>query len=79
MRALINEWMAANSATLADPADGDFDDWFELYNPDPYPVDLSGYQLTDDPIGLVRSAIANAVRRKGNCLVASPRPAILRP
>ena len=25
--------MASNTRTLADPADGDFDDWFELYNP----------------------------------------------
>ena len=29
----INEWMAANTSFLADPADGDYDDWFELYNP----------------------------------------------
>jgi hypothetical protein len=28
----INEWMSRNSSTIADPADGDFDDWFELYN-----------------------------------------------
>jgi hypothetical protein len=43
----INEWMAANSRTLADPADGDFEDWFELYNASVSPVDLSGYSLTD--------------------------------
>src|SRR5207249_3976639 len=29
----INEWMAGNTKTLTDPADGHFDDWFELYNP----------------------------------------------
>ena len=29
----INEWMADNTAILADPADGQFEDWFELYNP----------------------------------------------
>lgn len=44
---LINEWMADNLSTLADPADGDFEDWFELYNPGITPVDLSGYFLTD--------------------------------
>jgi hypothetical protein len=44
----INEWMAANTATLADAADGDFDDWFELYNPNPTAADLSGYYLTDN-------------------------------
>ena len=44
----INEWMASNTRTLADPADGRFDDWFELYNAGGNPVDLSGYTLTDD-------------------------------
>jgi len=43
----INEWMAGNSSYLADPADGDFDDWFELYNPSTNTVDLGGYFLTD--------------------------------
>ena len=38
----INEWMAANVAStrFADPADGQFDDWFEIYNPSPTAVDL---------------------------------------
>lgn len=44
----INEWMAANSSAFADPADGDFDDWFELYNPSDIVVDLTGYSLTDN-------------------------------
>ena len=43
----INEWMADNVATLADPADNDFEDWFELYNPGTNNVDLGGYYLTD--------------------------------
>src|SRR6185295_5649220 len=43
----INEWMAANAGTVFDPADGDFDDWFELYNAGPSPVDLSGFKLAD--------------------------------
>jgi hypothetical protein len=43
----INEWMAANTAFLADPADGDFDDWLELYNPNDVGVDLSEYSLSD--------------------------------
>ncbi|HXJ74985.1 MAG TPA: CotH kinase family protein, partial [Candidatus Dormibacteraeota bacterium] len=29
----INEWMAENTSFIADPADGLYDDWFELYNP----------------------------------------------
>ena len=47
-RVLINEWLASNTAASPDPLDGDFEDWFELYNPNPVPVDLSGYSLTDD-------------------------------
>ena len=43
----INEWMAANTGSVSDPADGHFDDWFELFNAGPTPVDLSGYTLTD--------------------------------
>jgi len=45
---LINEWMAAHTATLADPADGHFDDWFEIFNPNSVAVDLTGYMLTDN-------------------------------
>src|SRR5262249_3900052 len=46
----INEWMAANNRAsgLADPADGNYDDWFELYNPGANAVDLGGYFLTDN-------------------------------
>jgi|GEM_PF-1732222 len=47
--AVFNEWMARNDSTLADPADGDFEDWFELYNPGDTAVDLSGYTISDDP------------------------------
>jgi hypothetical protein len=43
----INEWMAGNNGTLADPVDGDWEDWFELYNAGPVAVDLSGYHLED--------------------------------
>jgi hypothetical protein len=39
--------MAANTTFVADPADGDFDDWFELYNPNDVAVDLTGYALSD--------------------------------
>ncbi len=47
---VINEWMANNAGPggLADPADGLFQDWIELYNPNPTAVDLGGYYLTDN-------------------------------
>ena len=44
----INEWMAANDSTLADAADGAFDDWIELHNHSQHDVDLTGWALTDD-------------------------------
>ncbi len=44
---VINEFMAQNTRTLADPADGDFDDWIELHNAGTQPVDLAGYYLAD--------------------------------
>ncbi|HTD68184.1 MAG TPA: lamin tail domain-containing protein, partial [Candidatus Limnocylindria bacterium] len=43
----INEWMVANTNGIVDPADNDYDDWFELYNPGSNTVDLAGYFLTD--------------------------------
>jgi hypothetical protein len=45
----INEWMADNAGSLSDPADGNFEDWLELYNPDDEAVDLTGSHLTDNP------------------------------
>lgn len=49
----INEVMAANSATVADPS-GEFEDWVELANATSQPIDLSGYHLTDDPLDAQR-------------------------
>jgi hypothetical protein len=47
---IVNEWMANNAGPdgLADPLDGLFKDWFELYNPNPTNINLSGFYLTDD-------------------------------
>lgn len=44
----INEWMAANTGFILDPADNDTDDWFEIYNPNNFTVDLGGVFLTDN-------------------------------
>ena len=43
----INEWMADNASTLLDPATGNYDDWFEIYNPSNVTANLAGYYLTD--------------------------------
>jgi hypothetical protein len=53
----INEWMADNIATLADPSDGHFEDWFELYNPGTNDVDLGGYYLSDTLTNTTQSSI----------------------
>ena len=42
----ITEFMAANTATLADE-DGAFSDWLEIHNPDASPINLAGWFLTD--------------------------------
>lgn len=42
----INEWMIDNTKTLADPANGQFEPWFELYNAGPNAVNLAGYYLS---------------------------------
>ena len=47
LKVTINEVMAANQQTVADPASGLFSDWFELYNAGNTAVDLTGYRLTD--------------------------------
>ncbi len=45
---VINELMADNEKTLADPQ-GEFDDWIEFRNLTDQEIDLSGCYLTDDP------------------------------
>ncbi|MCZ6634539.1 MAG: lamin tail domain-containing protein [bacterium] len=46
-RIVINEFMARNVRTIADPQ-GEYDDWIELYNLGDEPVDLSGTYLSDN-------------------------------
>lgn len=43
----INEFMAGNTLTLADPITGKYSDWFELYNYGTNTADLGGFYLTD--------------------------------
>ncbi len=47
VQVFINEWMADNAGTVADPADTQFEDWIELYNASTDPADLSGYFLAN--------------------------------
>ena len=45
---IVNELLASNQATLADPDFGSFGDWIELHNASGETVDLGGASLTDD-------------------------------
>jgi hypothetical protein len=45
---IINEFMASNTSTLADPQ-GEYDDWIELRNVTDQEVDLTGRYLSDEP------------------------------
>lgn len=46
----INEFMASNVSTLADPdaEEQEFDDWIEIYNAGTTPIDVGGMYLSDN-------------------------------
>jgi hypothetical protein len=44
---VINEFMASNNSTIADPQ-GDYDDWIEIYNYGSKTVDMGGMYIADD-------------------------------
>ncbi|HUA64832.1 MAG TPA: lamin tail domain-containing protein [Alphaproteobacteria bacterium] len=53
----INEWMTDNTRTVADPANSQFEPWFELYNAGATIVNLDGYYLTSSPTNLFQFQI----------------------
>jgi len=66
----INEWMINNTKTIADPADGQFHSWFELYNAGTTNFNLSGYYLTGTPTNLVQFQIPSGYHlAPGGCLL----------
>jgi len=48
---VITEFMADNDGILKDE-DGDYSDWLEIHNPDPEPLNLEGWYLTDSASNL---------------------------
>lgn len=50
---LVNEVVASNATSALD-ANGENDDWIELYNTTSAPIDLSGMYLTDDALTLMK-------------------------
>lgn len=45
---VLNEFMAQNTRTITDPADGDWEDWVEIFNTADTAVALNGMFLTDN-------------------------------
>jgi hypothetical protein len=45
--------MAINDSTIFDES-GEFDDWFEIYNPEEYPVRLEGFYVSDKKDNLTK-------------------------
>ncbi len=43
----INEFLASNDASNTDE-NGEFDDWIEIFNANPFPVDIAGMFITDN-------------------------------
>lgn len=64
----INEFMAANSRTIADEA-GDYDDWVEIYNARAEPMRLKGWYLTDDLAVTTKWAFPDTVIPAGSYLL----------
>ncbi len=65
---VIGEFMAQNDTVLKDE-DLDTPDWIEIYNPDPAPVDLGGWYLTDDAAVLKKWQFPSVSLGSGGYLV----------
>ncbi len=53
---VVNEFMASNESTASD-ADGEFEDWIEIYNNTDADILLNGYFMSDDGSDLTQWAI----------------------
>ncbi len=62
---VINELMPVNSTIVADQ-NGEYDDWFELFNLTDAIIDLSGYYLSDSRKNPVKWQIPSGTSIHGN-------------
>jgi galactosylceramidase len=53
----INEWMINNTRTVPDPANGQYEPWFELYNSGLTDVNLDGFYLSSSITNLFQARI----------------------
>jgi hypothetical protein len=65
---VINELMSSNTATIAD-ANGEFEDWIELYNYGDASVGLSGLYLTDKSAAPKYWALTDIIMPAGSFLL----------
>jgi hypothetical protein len=64
---LITEFLASNQTGLQDE-DGASEDWIELCNPLPTPINLGDWALTDDPANLVKWSFPEMELPAGACI-----------
>jgi len=65
----INEICASNDSALADDY-GEYDDWVELYNSNPFSINLEGLYLTDDIDSLISWELPNVdIAARGHLLL----------
>lgn len=65
---VLNEFVASNGSVNADE-DGSFEDWIELYNAGPEPVNLNGWGLSDSPSSPFRWTFPERVLGPGQFLL----------
>lgn len=65
---VINEFMTSNISSITD-ADGDHEDWIELYNAGSNPVNLLGHGLTDDSTRLFKWTFPSVTLNPGQYLL----------
>jgi hypothetical protein len=65
---VINEASNRNASQIVDD-DGDYQDWFELYNAGSLAINLDGYTITDDTMELGKWEFPSLVLNPGNYLL----------
>ena len=64
----VTEWMASNDGSLT-RSDGSTPDWIELWNPNPFALDLAGYGLSDEVLEPRKFVFATGVLLADHYLV----------
>ena len=65
---VINEIMSSNSSTIYDE-DSEASDWIELYNNSSEPINIEGYNLSDDSLNIQKWQFGSTVIASGEYLV----------